>query len=83
MEIFTFGLFSGLSLIFLFWIILLFSVNILGTDDTNNKFYSFFPVFRGSCLFILAVWMVGLNVHIWNKYYVNYKLIFGFMNHFS
>lgn len=35
-EIYLFGLFSGLCLIFLFWIILLFSLEILGTDNKDN-----------------------------------------------
>ena len=40
-------------------------------------------MFRGSGIVILTHWLLTLNVYVWNKFYINYKLVFGFKNHFS
>ena len=40
-------------------------------------------MFRGIFLFILYQWLLGWNVYGWNKYNVNYKLIFKFNYHYS
>ena len=40
-------------------------------------------MFRGISLFILYIWFLGWNVWGWNKFNVNYRLIFAFNHHYS
>jgi hypothetical protein len=49
----------------------------------NDNFYFYFPMYRGLSLIIIYNWFLALNVYIWNKNYVNYKLVFKFNYHYS
>lgn len=35
---------------------------------------NFWPVFRGTFLFNMYTWFIALNIFIWDKYNVNYKV---------
>ncbi|KRX07878.1 hypothetical protein PPERSA_10266 [Pseudocohnilembus persalinus] len=85
---FFFGFFTGFSIFFFFWIIILFAVGTLDPnketiDGEPNTFKYIFPMFRGCALLILAMWLIGVNVYAWSTYHVNYKLIFKFSSHYS
>jgi hypothetical protein len=56
-----------------------------GNIDLQNKkdLTTVFPMFRGASLFILYVWLLAWNVHGWNRFNVNYRLIFKFNHHYS
>jgi hypothetical protein len=41
------------------------------------------PVYRSAALFICYLWGLSANVFVWNKFHVNYRLIFRMGSHFS
>jgi hypothetical protein len=51
--------------------------------DDDAKFKTIFPMFRGYLVMVLYYWFLGLNVYVWNKYHINYKLAFNFDSHYS
>ena len=81
-QFFMFGVFWGV-----FAIILIITVSIAvryGIDmDNDPEFNLIFPMFRGQINICLFLWFIALNVYMWNKYSVNYRLIFKFNNHYS
>jgi hypothetical protein len=40
-------------------------------------------MYRGLALVFIYNWYLALNVYVWNKNYVNYKLVFTFDYHYS
>ena len=79
---FYFGFFIGILLIiFLLCIIIGNHFNIDMDDDA--KFKTIFPMFRGYLVMVLYFWFLGLNVYVWNKYHINYRLAFNFDSHYS
>jgi hypothetical protein len=40
-------------------------------------------MFRGFGILCLYLWLLGLNVYMWNINNINYKICFGFKNHYS
>ncbi|GAM22634.1 hypothetical protein SAMD00019534_058090 [Acytostelium subglobosum LB1] len=67
------SIFTSLALI----IILFVNGPMVGNPDWD-RFISVVPIFRGVGLPILAVWLWGVNVYVWEKQRVNHILIFGF-----
>jgi hypothetical protein len=51
----------------------------------EDEFFEFiFPLFQGIFMLIYSNWILLLDVHIWNKYYINYKEYLKFQeNKFS
>ena len=43
--------------------------------QTDSIFNSDFPVWRGITLFIIYIWMLGINFHEWGKYNISYRNI--------
>ena len=83
MQSFYFGFFVGLMAI-LFILCLLIGEHFDIDMDDDAKFKIIFPMFRGYLVFILYYWYLGVNVYVWNKYHINYKLAFNFNdNHYS
>ncbi|EFA83158.1 hypothetical protein PPL_03948 [Heterostelium album PN500] len=72
------GLAIGSSLAALAFLIILFISGAVGSDPDWGRFVSVVPIFRGVGIPILAVWLWGVCVFIWEKQRVNYILIFGF-----
>ena len=79
---FYFGFFIGILLIiFILCILIGYHFDIDMDDDA--KFKTIFPMFRGYFVMVLYYWFLGLNVYVWNKYHINYKLAFNFDSHYS
>lgn len=81
-QIYIFGLFSGL----IFMIILLSVIIMLNYKidmDDDLQFSKIFPVFRGVIILTLYLSFLCLNVYIWNKNNINYKLCMKFTSHYS
>ena len=79
---FYFGFFIGILLIIFILCILIGNHFHIDMDD-DAKFKTIFPMFRGYLVMVLYYWFLGLNVYVWNKYHINYKLAFNFDNHYS
>ena len=79
---FTFGFFIGILLIIFILCILIGNHFHIDMDD-DAKFKTIFPMFRGYLVMVLYYWFLGLNVYVWNKYHINYKLAFNFDSHYS
>ena len=48
--------------------------------DSESEFKYIFPMFRAYFCICLYFWIIGINVFIWNKNKINFKLIFQFTN---
>lgn len=48
--------------------------------EYNHNFKSIFPMFRGFFLICLALWVLGINVFVWNSSFINYRLCFRFID---
>lgn len=46
--------------------------------DSDPYFVRDFPVHRGNLLIIISMWMFALNIFTFEKFHINYKLIFKF-----
>lgn len=46
--------------------------------DSDPYFVRDFPVHRGNILIIISMWMFALNIFTFEKFHINYKLIFKF-----
>ena len=51
--------------------------------DHDVEFKSVFPMFRGFFIVCLYWWMHGLNILIWEKAYISYRVIFQIDNKYS
>ncbi|GAM28617.1 hypothetical protein SAMD00019534_117930 [Acytostelium subglobosum LB1] len=71
------GLAIGCTLTLLTLLIVLFTSGHVNVHPDWDRFVSVIPVFRGVALPILAVWLWGINVWIWENQRVNHVLIFG------
>lgn len=81
-QSFYLGLFIGLLLFQLLIIILIIS-NYNIDMDHDIDFKSVFPMFRTFFIVCLYWWILGLDVWVWNKAEISYKVIFQFSNHYS
>ena len=79
---FFFGFFIGILLIIFILCILIGNHFHIDMDD-DAKFKTIFPMFRGYLVMVLYYWFLGLDVYVWNKYHINYKLAFNFDSHYS
>jgi len=79
---FYLGFFIGL-LFFLIFTIFVMAYHFDFDIDNDPDFKSIFPMFRGFFIVCLYWWILGLDVHFWNKAHISYKVIFKFDNHFS
>eukprot|EP01132_Coremiostelium_polycephalum_P010101 gene10101-12389_t len=70
------GFAIGISLATLAFVVVLFMSGAVGDPDWG-RFTSTVPIFRGVGIPILAVWLWGANVWVWDKARVNHILIFG------
>ena len=80
-EFWSFGLFLGFAITIFVALIILGANDYITLENINLK--NEFPLFRGIALFIYFVWMFALNVYIWDKYHIDYKLVFGLSEHYS
>ena len=80
-QLFSFGLFLGFAVLSLLLIIVLVANGGYQLEDVQFKYI--FPLFRGIAIFIAYVWLFAWNVYGWDKYHINYKLMFGFKYHYS
>lgn len=78
-QIFTFGFLIGCIM---FVVILeVYLGSYFGFEfEYNKNFKSVFPLFRGFFLICFLLWMLGFNVLIWERNYINYRLCFRFTN---
>lgn len=53
------------------------------TLSSSKELKQVFPAFRSFSFFVIYMWLLGLNVKVWNKYNINYKEIFKFNAHCS
>ena len=81
-DAFYFGFFIGILFIIFLLSILIGSHFHIDMDD-DAKFKIIFPMFRGYLVMVLYFWFLGLNVYVWNKYHINYRLSFNFDSHYS
>lgn len=51
--------------------------------DSDAEFKSIFPMFRAFFVICLYIWLLGINVYVWDKAKINYKLAFQFSSHYS
>lgn len=71
-QIFGYGTFFGTMLIFtLIAIFSLINFDMLSDATFLEKYW---PIFRGTFLINMYTWFIGLNIFIWEKYNVNYKV---------
>ena len=48
--------------------------------DSDSEFKYIFPMFRAYFCLCLYFWFIGINVYVWNKNKINFKLIFQLTN---
>lgn len=76
-QIFSFGLLLGFILLLI--IIELYFASFFGFRlEYNFNFKSIFPIFRGFFLVCLYLWMLGINIFVWDSNHINYRLSFKF-----
>lgn len=81
-HFFFFGFyFAALLIIIILSIIIsnLFEIDV----DTDREFSRLFPLFRGQIVICLFLWLNSINVYLFNKFGVNYRLVLNFDNHYS
>ena len=81
-QIFYLGFFIGL-LIFQLGIICIIAWYYDIDMDNDIEFKSVFPMFRGFFIVCLYWWMHGLNILIWTKADISYRIIFQVDNDYS
>lgn len=81
-QSFGLGFFVGL-LIFQIFIISVIAYNYDIDMDTDPDFKSVIPMFRTFAVICLYIWILGIDVWIWNNHHICYKVIFQFSNHYS
>jgi hypothetical protein len=72
-----------ISIILLIFICFLISYHYNIDMDSDSEFKSIFPMFRAFFCLCLYFWFLGIDVFVWNKAKINYKLVFQFTNHYS
>lgn len=77
-----FGVFLGF-LVLLMVVLMAFQEVRNYSIDLDPELKVIFPIFRATLLLIMYQWLLSWNVYGWNKYNINYKLIFKFDHHFS
>jgi hypothetical protein len=81
-QSFYFGFSCGiLSILFSLCVLIGVYFNIDMDDDAEFKMV--FPMFRGFLILCIYFWFLGINTYAWNKANVNYRLCFGFKDHYS
>ena len=81
-ETYLYGFFTGFCIVLLVLIVIL--CRQLDIDlDGDPVFREQFPLFRGSALAILYMWLFACMVYMWTKSNINYRLIFRFNHHHS
>ena len=81
-QSFYFGFTCGILLILFslcFLIGLYFNIDM----DDDAEFRMVFPMFRGFLILCIYFWFLGVNTYAWNKANINYRLCFGFKDHYS
>ncbi|KAL0477227.1 phosphate transporter PHO1 [Acrasis kona] len=48
------------------------------SSKLSDVFFDAFPIFRGQLLYIIYVWMWGLNLYVWSRNRINHVYIFEF-----
>lgn len=74
-ESFQFGTAFGGFLTCLVFAILLLKETGLFSDHESDFSKQLFPIFRGSLLLYFYVFLIGLNVFLWDRYNVNYRRV--------
>lgn len=82
MQTFLFGLFVGFFSMIIFLIIIIGSKYGIDMDD-DIEFKSIFPMFRGQINLCLYMWFYAFDVYLWTISGVNFRLLFGWDNHYS
>ena len=81
-QSFYLGLFIGL-LLFQFAIIFTIAWYYDIDMDRDPEFMSVFPMFRGFFIVCLYWWMHGLNIYIWTKADISYRVLFQIDSNYS
>jgi len=76
------GFFIGL-LLFILTVIIILASNYDIDMDHDVEFKSVFPMFRGFFIICLYWWINGINILIWTKADINYRVIFQIDNNYS
>lgn len=71
-ELFIYGSVFGFTIFMLLITILSCIQYDLFSDETFTTVY--WPIFRGTFLINMYTWFIALNIYIWDKYNVNYKV---------
>lgn len=79
-EYFSFGLWVGTSLVVLATLIFIIVYQDLSVEN-DSVFARDFPVWRGSAIFILYIWVLGFNVYCYETYKISHRLIFKYNDH--
>ena len=76
------GIFIGLLI---FQLLIIFTLGFHFNLDMDNdpEFNSVFPMFKGFWSFCMYMWMFAIDVYVWEKFYISYKVIFAYDNHYS
>ena len=76
------GIFIGLLI---FQLLIIFTLGFHFNLDMDNdpEFNSVFPMFKGFWSFCMYMWMFAVDVYVWEKFYISYKVIFAYDNHYS
>ncbi len=82
LEMFSFGVFVGIMIMILI-VILLISSHFNIKVDSDLEYFLLFPIFRGVLLICTYMWLWALNVYAFNKFGINYKLVFMFDDHYT
>lgn len=72
-----FGLGNGISITLVFVAVLVFYQGELGALD--GRFVRDFHVWRGVGYLVLYLWAFSLDIAVFEKFKINYQLLFGFM----
>ena len=71
-SIFNYGLFLGFMIVTMLIVILFFiHFKVIYDDVFVNKLW---PIFRGTFLINCYTWFIALNIIVWERYNVNYKV---------
>lgn len=81
-QSFYFGFSCGILTI-LFSLCVLIGVYFNIDMDDDAEFKMVFPMFRGFLILCFYFWFLGINTYAWNKANINYRLCFGFKDHYS
>ena len=77
-----FGVFCGFLIVCMLVVVVLQYENSYSIN-TDPELKVVFPIFRAPLLLTLYFWLLSWNTYGWNKYNINYKLVFQFNEHYS